>query len=602
MVRASVVISALAWVVFTASAGEAQLDLRVNQDNPHGDGRALDRNPGLGTGGFNAGGGRFDYGLGANSIVTGNVTGLGGFKGFSPIVDSNRFRDGLPSAGLSGYFSRSISAADLQRNAPPPPTFYFGRQETVASLSQIRTGQNAPGSSMLSSPFIAPQPVSGGGSAFAAPTIRSPGDPRLSPGLDETQFGVRQVELPRTKALEPPRLTDFSLQSAADSSIFGVPPPLAVRPPPARLTPAGTSDTGRPLSAGRTALEEVELRGAEAAAVTSAADGATAKATPEAGEGFGIRQDDGGAERGPRTEFGVRQAVPASPSDPEAAQGPPPRHIRPDLKVTPGQTPADLGGDRFADMWRAVRASQQAGVLDLGFQVESDTARGDPATPEPDAAVTQPPTAGRPRGGTVGESPRRLQRRSDRAVAELAAAARWAEEVLESPVATFVGRNRTRFNDCMAAAESALHAGQYYRAADLFSLARTMNADDPLPLLGRGHALIAAGDYRTAAWCLQQGIARFPQIAAFRLDLVSLIGRPDVFDIRRADLEGRLTSADHFELRFILGYLEFYSGLPEEGLRNLRQAAEAAPPDSVIARFPELLTGERRLPDLAPPE
>ncbi len=599
MVRVSPVI-AVVCIALTTSAAEAQIDLRVNQGNPHGDGRILDRNPGLGTGGFNAATGAFDYGLRANSIVTGNVTGLSGFKGYSPIVDNNRFRDGLPSAGLSGYFSRSISVSDLQRNAPPAPTFYFGRQETVANLGQIRSGQNAPGSSMLSSPFVAPQPVSGGGSAFAAPTIRSPNDLRLSPGLDETQFGVRQVELSPTKAVEPPRLTDFSLQSAADSSIFGIPPPPVVRPPLSRLTPAGSLETGRPLSAGRTALEEVDLRGAEAAAASSPDGGKGAQKIPD-GEGFGVRQGTGEIDQGPQTEFGVRQAAPASPNSSEAVAGPLPRHIRPDLEVTPGKTPSDLGGDRFADLWRAVRASQQAGVLDLGFRVEPEPAGDGPGGPGPDAGVAQPP-AEPSADRTTGKPPRRLRRSSDQAVAELAAAARWAQEVLENPIATFVGRNRTRFNDCMAAAEAALHAGQYYRAADLFSMARTMNGDDPLPLLGRGHALIAAGDYRTAAWCLQQGIAKFPQIAAFRLDLVSLIGRPDVFDIRRADLEDRLASADHFELRFILGYLEFYSGLPEEGLRNLRQAAKSAPPDSVIARFPELLTGERRLPALETPE
>jgi len=57
----------------------------------------------------------------------------------------------------------------------------------------------------------------------------------------------------------------------------------------------------------------------------------------------------------------------------------------------------------------------------------------------------------------------------------------------------------------------------------------------------------------SAALSLQQGIARFPQIAAFRLDLPALAG--SVYDVRRADLERRLANSDQYELRFLLGYM-----------------------------------------------
>lgn len=591
MIRPARFMTPLMSVALFAASAAAQVDYRVNQGNQLGDGRALDNNPGLGAGGRNAFAPRFDYGYGANSIVTGNVTGLSGFRGYSPIVDGNRFRDSMPSAGLSGYFAKSISVSELQQNVPPAPTFYFGRQETIANLGQIRSGLNAPGSSMLLSPFTTPQPLSGGVAPFTAPTIRSPNDLRLSPGLADSQFGVRQVELPTGTAKDPLRVTDFSLQSVAESSIFGVPEP-GVRPPATGRTLLPAGDSGRPLPPGRNALEDAAFRGKHGAAASEAGSSAAQTEPSVAESQFGVRQGGGGPPTANPVEFGVRQVGPSSSTATEAREEPIPRHLRPDLNLSPGQTPSDLGDDRFADMFRAVRASQQAGVRDLSFQVDSGVKPdGRPgALAELDEITAEQATP------PARDATSSLRRRSDQAVAQLATAARWAQDVLESPVVSFVGRNRSRFNERLAAAEEALHAGQYYRAADLFSMARTMNEDDPLPLLGRGHALIAAGDYRSAVWCLQQGISRFPQIAAFRLDLISLIGREDVFDIRRADLEAKLAIADHFELRFILGYLEFYSGLPEEGLRNLQQAAKAAPPESVISIFPELLIGQRELP------
>ena len=88
---------------------------------------------------------------------------------------------------------------------------------------------------------------------------------------------------------------------------------------------------------------------------------------------------------------------------------------------------------------------------------------------------------------------------------------------------------------------------------------------------------------------LLQGIARFPEIARFRLDLRRLLGTDQLLDIRRADLEESLNQRDDHELRFLLGYIEYYSGLSRYGLNNLRRAAAEALPDSVIRRFVELL-------------
>ena len=60
---------------------------------------------------------------------------------------------------------------------------------------------------------------------------------------------------------------------------------------------------------------------------------------------------------------------------------------------------------------------------------------------------------------------------------------------------------------------------------------------------------------------------------------------------RIADLEERLEDREDYRYRFLLGYAEYYSGLPKYGLPNLKLAAEQAPPQSGMARLYDLLTG-----------
>ena len=181
---------------------------------------------------------------------------------------------------------------------------------------------------------------------------------------------------------------------------------------------------------------------------------------------------------------------------------------------------------------------------------------------------------------------------------QLSEPAKWASEVIDEPLRTFAGRFKNKLNDYMLSGEEELHRGQYYSAARYFELASSIDPMNPLPLLARGHALAAAGDYRSSVRYITMGIERFPQIAAFRIDLPALLGRPDVFDIRRADLEDKLAVGENRELRFLLGYLELYSGLPDEGIQNLRIAAKASPPESIIGMFVDLILGLRELPPI----
>jgi hypothetical protein len=120
-----------------------QVDLRVNQGN------ALDANPGVGSGGANTAVAPTSA-MDTQLLVSGQVTGLGGFHGNVPYYQPNEFHGNLPSQMLENFNARSVSLYQAQTGIGLSQTAgYFGRSRTVVGLRGIEAGINAPGSSMI---------------------------------------------------------------------------------------------------------------------------------------------------------------------------------------------------------------------------------------------------------------------------------------------------------------------------------------------------------------------------------------------------------------------------------------------------------------------
>ncbi len=257
---------------------------------------------------------------------------------------------------------------------------------------------------------------------------------------------------------------------------------------------------------------------------------------------------------------GVEPAAPPIPPGEKPATPAPPAPSPAALNVP--TAPEWLGRDRFADMAATARILREQ-YLGLG------------ASP-----------AGQP---------------SEQAAGTHAA---WVREYLATPVRSLAGTGSSATQQYLRRAEEEITNGQYYRAAGFYEMAATLERDNPLPLLGRSFALIAAGEYMSAANLLSRAIETFPGIAYFTFDLKAFI--PAVLERRRAELEELLAKGDDYRLRFLLGYLEYY-GSPESaelrrvGLENLAKAALKAPAGSPIAQFPDRLK-EGRLAPLAPIE
>ena len=184
-------------------------------------------------------------------------------------------------------------------------------------------------------------------------------------------------------------------------------------------------------------------------------------------------------------------------------------------------------------------------------------------------------------------------------------AAEFVRTVLDAPLRTFVGKAANPVNDALLEAESLMEMGAYQDAAGYFERARQIDPTNPLPLIGKGHAALATGDYQSAALHLMRGFERFPDLTRFKIDLKSMLGGGEIVDIRRADLMRLLEAGDDPRLQFLLGYLEVFSGKRESGLAHLHEAAERAEFGSFLKRFGDMIEGDKplpppRLPDSSP--
>jgi len=163
------------------------------------------------------------------------------------------------------------------------------------------------------------------------------------------------------------------------------------------------------------------------------------------------------------------------------------------------------------------------------------------------------------------------------------------ETLVGAPIRSFVGQGESLLNRYLARAEAALRDGRYYSAAATYSAAQALDPGNPLPLLGRAHALLAAGEYVNAAHQLIKAVTIFPDIAQFKLKLGELVQRPADLERRRADLEQRLERNENHNLRFVLGYIEYFTGLPQFGRPNMVKAAESFPPNAGLQKFISML-------------
>jgi len=153
----------------------------------------------------------------------------------------------------------------------------------------------------------------------------------------------------------------------------------------------------------------------------------------------------------------------------------------------------------------------------------------------------------------------------------------------------------TPFDRHLRSAQLSMQQGRYAHAAESFSLAATCNPKDVRPLLGRSHALFAAGEYLSSAVYLAKAIEFDPRSVLKKpdkkSDFTEALGGPDVFIRRITDLEKRAKAGDAPMLQLLLAYIYQQMGMPQEATAALQAARKGLPASRSVELLQAALEG-----------
>ncbi len=532
----------LAIASLTLLADSAAGQYQIQQD-----GRLFDANPQIGSGGRN-------YTrpvsplMGGNPYATGNARFGQSLRSYSPISDPTAFRGRLGSSTLSSFRRDSVSVGDVSLYRQTPQTWgglatpYYDPAQTAATAGYLR-GQVTP----YAATRIEMRPRTRTTPMTSADV--SPLDPRIDQRFPDPTMPDRRL------TVEP-----LAPRSTITSSIFSLPAiPQAIIDDPTSLR-SGRQNADRLFQPGGlpprpddmylTSRDRLDDPGSAVGGPIDLLLGERRMGDflddPRLGDRVG---EDGLPDGLTETLASLsREPEPDVPSEQPSALL---EHQRiSDASMLPG-------ADVYNDMQMALTLIQEPDSV--WFE-------------EMQAALTDDPELRQRAGGDVPTD-----------------ASEFATQRLTQPLASFVGQGESMLNDELLEAAALLEVGHYYEAASRYEIARQLAPHNPLPLMGKAHALLGAGDYESAALLLVRALETHPEIARFRIDLVALMGGGEIIDIRRADIMRRLEDREDMRLRFLLGYLEYFGGNADHGLENLERAAAEADPTSVISRYPQLI-------------
>jgi len=131
---------------------------------------------------------------------------------------------------------------------------------------------------------------------------------------------------------------------------------------------------------------------------------------------------------------------------------------------------------------------------------------------------------------------------------------------------------KDKFNQHIKAAENYMKQGQYYRAADAYTLASYYKPEDPLAYAGKSYALFGAGEYMSSSLFLSRALEIFPEYALFKINLETMIGDRDRLESRIVEAEQRLEKGNSPELQFLLAYVYYQLGRTEAAKKAIDEA------------------------------
>jgi tetratricopeptide (TPR) repeat protein len=482
----SLTISAL---VLGLAMGLAEAQVRpVTQD-----GRALDSNPMVGGGGRNPNPVRPRFN--SQLYVTGQVTGLGRFRGGVPYRAENELGITLPSERFSNFLAQSVGAPDVIGGRPYTTSPYYDRQRTIVSRQELDFNKNL---------------------RVGVPIENLDATERRDLYLDAAQGYSRLLGAGEEGVALPPA-TDYQTTIR--------------RPSPAgQEMREGDQARRRMMRApepGVFGLDRAEQRYRLARQI-AALDETGRSENLQVGRPVEQRQDDRGTGR---------PAVDPLRQEPGAEDG-------------PGR-PLGTDQDVFVDVMRHLQLKRrQEKGQDTGDRTE-DLAKGE-----------------------------KVDFGADR------------EVVIES----LAGQKRDPLNNFMRSAEAQLRQGRFYDAAALYRRAGRQDPSNPLPQVGTGLALFAAGEPASAAEKIKSALAEFPALMETRVSAGRLLPQRALRK-QLAELEDKLEQdawRDDADMLLLASFLHRATGQTGQARAYARRLSQVSKQDPLLKAYSQyVLTGKR---------
>jgi tetratricopeptide (TPR) repeat protein len=553
------------WMINAAAACVAGLGLATGaaaQQRVGNDGRAMDANNRLGSGGVNSGGQRYPVGVTGNQVVTGNVTAGREFRGFVPYTDPFAFRGRVAGVqtddfarGSSGIPRGGISNANATLIKP-----FYG---------DARTAEVPPG-------FVQ-QPNSLG--FIPAPSIsRQPGDFRMGAALP---LGTSQVMLPMPGQLILPGPVDPSTQLP---TVITASPLYGVRQWDTNNTNdmgflQGLNETSRvrldssTIQRMRRELEEPssdESSGSQdpTAPVTDAVDtnqlnllSLSPFESPQNSRVNSTIKNQNLATGSSITneiasEGGTRQKLLIAPAQQSTQYAELQRRLKKYQAQFPGME-NQKAGQEYNQALRDKQKLEEAAKTGTGLP--GDTTGG--TTPPGAPPQGTPSPAGLPGADELlGRNQEKDKKQPTAIPGSLRPGDAPAREkpLVVSSLATGVSANSLK--DFLGEAESLMQQGKFYSALEQYDSAELIAPNNPMVTLGRANAELAASYYVRADAHLRDAFAKDAALLMAQYDLKSFIGG-ERLDFLVKDLK-EIASTDKNEPRpvLLLAYIMYNTG------------------------------------------
>ena len=120
---------------------------------PVQDGRALDSNYRIGSGQINSATPRSTT-FSSQMYITGQVSGLGAFRGSTGYFAANQLRMTVPSAALSDFRRQSVGLSDVLAGQTYRTGAYLDRSTTALGVNEITSGLTAPGTNVPRTSYV----------------------------------------------------------------------------------------------------------------------------------------------------------------------------------------------------------------------------------------------------------------------------------------------------------------------------------------------------------------------------------------------------------------------------------------------------------------